>query len=212
MKLSYWITLMILLPTIIFGKETSPSEIIRNVEKTLLSDKTVRIQFEQTYHWNLTGEEQSIKGELLLEGDDRFRVTTDDQIMVSNGKTLWTYSKPSNRVLIDVLSKSSNTLLPRQVLFKYTQDYASRVTGEELVAERQCFVIEFTTKTGDVFFPKIMVWVDKKEWVPRKIEQTDINENVSVYFLHDVEIGAPLPKDIFSFVIPDGVDVVEMNK
>ena len=92
-------------------------------------------------------------------GKDRFRVTTEDQLIVSDGETLWTYSQPSHRVLIDDLSTTENTLLPRQILFQYTEDYQVSVIREENFVDKACYVLGFTPETGDVFFTEIMAWV-----------------------------------------------------
>ena len=194
-----------------WGKDISPDKVIKNVEKTLTEAKTVRVVFEQTYHWSLTGEENTLKGELLLEGEDRFRVTTEDQIIVSDGETLWTYSKTSRRVIIDRLDNSDNTLLPRQMLFQYRRDYRSRIEGEEVVLDRPCYRLVFTSETGDVFFTQIRAWVDKQEWVPRQIEQIDLNENRTIYLLREIQIGMDLKQDTFQFTVPDSVEVIRME-
>ena len=193
------------------GGQVSPKKIIQNVEKKLTSAKTAKVDFEETYIWELTGEEQSLKGELLLEGKDRFRVTTEDQVIVSDGKTLWTYSKPSHRVLIDRLANSDNALLPRQILFQYTRDYQARVSGEEIVLGKPCHVLTFTSETGDVFITQIKIWVEKIEWIPLKVEQTDLNENQRIFLLHDVQIGVVVDEKNFQFTIPDGAEVIDMR-
>ena len=195
----------------LFGNDISPKKIIQNVEKRLTSAKTIGVDFQETYVWKLTGEEQSLRGVLLLEGETRFRVTTEDQVIVSDGETLWTYSKPSHRVLVDKLVTSDDTLLPRQILFRYTKDYGVRIMGEEAVSGKPCYVLVFTAETGDVFIPRVHVWIDKEEWVPRKVEQTDLNENRTIYLIHDVHLGVPLDEKIFQFTIPEGAEVIDMK-
>jgi len=197
--------------SLVWGGDVSPKKVIRNFEKKLNSAKTVRVDFQETYIWKLTGEEQSLRGELLLEGENRFRVTTEDQIIVSDGETLWTYSKPSHRVLIDRLTTSDDALLPRRILFRYTEDYHVRLGGEEEISGNPCYVLIFTAETGDVIIPQVKVWIDKREWVPRKVEQTDLSENRTVYLLYDIQVDFPLDKEIFHFTIPDGAEIIDMK-
>ena len=196
---------------LVFGGDISPKQVIDNVEKTLIEAKTVKLTFEQTYVWEFAGEEKSISGELVLEGEDRFRVVTEDQVIVSDGETLWTHNKPSNQVLIDRLTNSDNTLLPRQILFQYKRDYRSRVEGEEDIFGKRCYILLFTAETGDTFISQIRAWVDKSQWIPRKIEQVDLGENHTTYLLQNIEIGIPLGNDFFDFIVPDGVDVIDMR-
>lgn len=197
--------------SILAARTISPRRVISNVEERLASEETVKVDFRETYTWTLTGEEQSLSGELLLSGKDRFRVTTEDQVIVSDGHVLWTYNQPSHRVLIDDLSDSENAILPRQILFQTTRDYEARIAGEVECDDRSCYELVFTSETGDVFFPMIRVWVDSKEWVPVKVEQTDLNENRTVYELLDVQVGFPAAEEAFRFSVPDGAEVVDMR-
>lgn len=212
MRRSVWTGILCVMMTIpLFSqKSISPGKIIRNVEKKLTSAKTVRIKFQETYAWKLTGEEQTLTGELLLEGKDRFRITTEDQIIVSDGDTLWTYSKPSHRVLIDRLSKSENTLLPRQILLQYTREYHARVAGEETIAGKACYVLLFRPNSGDTFMDQIRVWIDQKEWVPVKIEQTDLGGNRTTYHLREILMNPSIVRGAFQFSIPEGAEVINM--
>ena len=203
--------LLILNASVSRGAEISPRRVIENVEKALTSEKTVRLDFEETYVWKLTGEEQSLRGELLLSGKDRFRVTTEDQIIVSDGNALWTYSKPSHRVLVDRLANSENAILPRQILFQYTRDYQSRVVGEGVYHEKPCYELLFTSETGDVFFPEIRVWIDSRDWMPIRVEQADLNDNRTVYTLENMQVGIAVEEDAFRFSVPEGAEVIDMR-
>jgi len=210
---SAWIVMVWggLFSAVLLGREISSDNIIQNVEKTFTSAKTLTIHFQQTYIWKLTGEEQVLEGELLMEGEKKFRVTTEDQVIVSNGTTLWTYSKPSHRVLVDKLVVSDDALLPRQILFRYTQDYRSRVTGEEAILENPCYKVVLIAKTPDVFIPQVCVWIDKKEWVPRKVEQIDIDENRTIFLLRSLQMNSILKEETFRFTVPEGAEVIHMQ-
>jgi outer membrane lipoprotein-sorting protein len=205
------ILLIILMNVAFLGATDSANKIIRNVEKKLTSAQSIRVHFTETYIWELTGEESSLEGELILGNGDRFRITTEDQIIVSDGTTLYTYSKPSHRVLIDKLSSDDNTLLPRQILFHYKKDYRAIVQQTESVKGIPCTVLEFHALSKDIFVPEIRVWIDTKAWVPRQVEQTDLEKNRTIYFLNTIEFDIPLPPLVFQLEIPEGADVVNMK-
>jgi len=191
--------------------EDPPDRIIRNVEKKLEQTKTIRLEFLEERIWKLTGETQGLRGELVLEGESRFRISTEDQVIVSDGTTLWTYNLPTKQVLIDKLVNTKDALLPRQILFQYTRDYRVHGLAGESVLGIPCAVLVFTSETGDVFIPQVKVWVDKTEWIPRKIEQKDINEDLTVYTLENVRIGIPLDPSLFRFTPPKDADVIDMR-
>jgi outer membrane lipoprotein-sorting protein len=194
-----------------WGADISPQQIIQNVEKNIDSGKVLSLTFEETYSWALTGEENVLSGKMLLGKGDQFRITTEDQIIVSDGNTLWTYSKPANRVLIDKVAESEGALLPRQIFFQYTQNFSSRLEGEVEIQDKKCYILRLEAEEENVFVPFVRVWVDMVTWLPVKIEQTDVNENKSVYLLHQIEITEKAPADSFRFEIPAGVEVIHMQ-
>lgn len=193
------------------GDGPSPQKIISQVEEKLSSGKNIKVFFEEVFVWKLAGEDQTIKGVLFLQGESKFCIITPDQQIVSDGNNLYTYSKPSHRVLIDRLGQSKDALLPRQILFQYTENHQTRVIGEEDVSGNDCYILESVHETGETYFPTIRAWVDKKTWIPRKIEQTDLYENRTIYILKNVEIGVEIAEEQFHFVIPDSAEVIDMR-
>ena len=186
-------------------------EIIRNVERVLTDQKTVKADFEELFVWQLVGEKQSIKGEFKLKGDSCFRITTADQIIVSDGIMLWTYSKPTNRVLIDKVENAENEWLPQKLFLKTRKEYHHRFVGEGKVSDRKCYIIDFQAIKDDTYFPKMKVWVDAEKWIPQRIEQTDISKNRVVYTLSDVQTGLALQDSIFQFKAPVEAEIIDLR-
>jgi outer membrane lipoprotein-sorting protein len=212
MKINWHVlTVMIFLAGILRSDEPSPKKIIDQVEAKLISGKNIKVQFEEMFIWKLAGEDQKIEGELYLQGDSKFCIITEDQKIVSDGVNLYTYDKSANRVLIDRLGQSEDALLPRQILFQYTKNHRTRIVGKEVISGNQCYILEFTHETGEVYFPTVRVWVDEKAWVPRKVEQIDLYENRTIYLLKNVEIGIELEEKQFHFIIPESAEVIDMR-
>jgi outer membrane lipoprotein carrier protein len=205
------IGLMCLLCMPAFGAGLQSQEIIQNVEKKLSEKQTVTARFEELYVWKLTGEKQTIKGEFNLKGENRFRITTDDQLIVSDGKTLWTYSKPAGRVLIDKVENAENDWLPQKLFLKTRKDFRHRLSGEETLQGRKCYVIDFDAENEDSYITKMKVWVDAETWLPGKIEQTDISRNKTIYTLSEIKTGPDLEDSLFEFKPPEGVEIIDLR-
>lgn len=199
---------MLILPALLSA--ITPDKIMDDVEKKMNSKKTIHIQFQQSYVWELTGETSSIEGDLKLDGEEKFRITTPDQVIVSNGKKMWTYSIEANRVLVDQIGASSDALLPKQIFFHYRNDYLQTMGEDEIVEGHTCYVVRFSSQSGDEYFPQIRIWVDKDESVPRQIEQTDINDNRTIYTFKQILFDVSLPKDTFNFTPPGTAEVIEL--
>jgi chaperone LolA len=205
----YALSCLICIPA--FGAGIQSQEIIRNVEQKLSEKQTVTARFEELYVWKLTGEKQSIKGEFNLKGENRFRITTEDQLIVSDGKTLWTYSKPAGRVLIDKVENAENDWLPQKLFLKTRKEFRHRLSGEETLQARKCYVIEFDAENEDSYITKMKVWVDEETWLPGKIEQTDISKNKTVYTLSEIKAGLELEDSLFEFKPPEGTEIIDLR-
>ncbi len=88
---------------------------------------------------------------------------------------LWTYSPASDRTI-----KISGHLLRQSVMGsdlsyedmmedpELTKLYRAKVVGEELLHERNCWILELTAKTEDVAYYTRKLWVDKERFVLHK--------------------------------------------
>jgi len=202
---------IITFPRLSSGADLTPQEIIEKVEQTFYKQKSLYAVFQETYIWGLTGEEQTVKGELLLEGDKKFFISTGDQIIVSDGTILKTYNQVENQVLIDRLETTEDDLLPSRILFKYKQQYDSRLLGEEAIQGEKCYEILFTPSEGDLFYNEVHVWVDAQRWIPRKIEQKSIDGNTTVYLLTEIKLGVEVQNSDFTLDAPENAEIIDMR-
>jgi chaperone LolA len=195
----------------LIGAGIQSQEIIQNVEKKLSEKQTVTARFEEQYVWKLTGEKQTIKGEFNLKGENRFRITTEDQLIVSDGKTLWTYSKPAGRVLVDKVENAENDWLPQKLFLKTRKEFRHRLSGEATFQARKCYVVDFDAEKDDSYITKMKVWVDAETWLPAKIEQTDISRNQTIYTLSEIRAGLELEDSLFEFKAPEGAEIIDLR-
>ncbi len=204
-------SLIIVFPVFCRGGDVSPQEIIEKVEQTFYTKKTFYAVFEERYIWGLTGEEQIVKGELLLEGENRFRISTEDQIIVSDGITLKTYNKLENQVLIDKLEPTEDDLLPSKILFKYKQKYNSQLLGVKNIQGKSCYEVLFTPRESDLFYKEVRIWVEKERWIPKKIEQKSIDGNTTVYLLGEIKLGIKIKENDFTLQTPENAEIIDMR-
>jgi len=185
-------------------------QIVSKVGKTIREAKTLEIEFEERFIWKMTDEENVLKGTLMMSGDEKFRIETDDQLLVSDGETLWTYNKLANRVLIDQLANSDEALLPRQLLLQYTDGYLAQKLPSETVGGKVCDVLSFTDQDGESYYVKWQVWIDPDTYLPKKLMQEDLNGNMNIYILNSIRSGQTMDLDVFKFIIPEDAEVIEM--
>ncbi|MBN2417085.1 outer membrane lipoprotein carrier protein LolA [bacterium] len=199
------------LPLSAAAQRLSPSAVLKNVEQALQRAGAMNITYKEHYLWSLTGAEQTSSGTLMLEGEEKFRAETGDQVMISDGKTLWSYNIPAARVIIDRMESNEDTMLPRRILFHYSRDYDLRIGDEEAVNGVTCLKLMFTTSTGQTMFPDVTVWVNRDTWMIVQVKQVDLNANETTYLLERVEVNQTFPRETFTFTPPEGVEVVDMR-
>lgn len=195
----------------IFAGSISAKNIIRNVKKKYEAIQSLKADFKQVYTWELVGETQTLEGTLYLKTGNRYRIETESQIIVTDGNIVWTYSKSTNQVIIDLLNKSEENPLPKDLLFKYSEEYVPHLVGEEKIDSNKTYVLNLIPKDEEAFIKSMKIWVDASNWLTIKIEQVDINDNVNTYYVSDIEQNMELSNTLFTFQIPPDAEVVDLR-
>jgi chaperone LolA len=209
-KTSGILTALFLVCRPVAAQETAES-IVKKVRENYEKLQSLQADFVQQYTWSLAGETQMLEGKLYLKKGDRYRVETATQTIVTDGATVWTYSLEKQQVFIDKLSKSAENPLPRELLVKYARDFKAKLLGTEKIGKTDTYRIRFTPRDENSFIREVTAWIDKDTWLARKIEQHDINDNITVYEIKNPQRDLALADDFFIFKIPDDVEVVDLR-
>jgi len=130
MKKKYTLIIVLLLLILIinlfnaFADEKSKS-IIKNVLKKYEESKNIKVDFLQSFNWKLTENISEQKGTIWLQGKEKFKITTEDQTIVSDGETVWSHSKINKQVIIDKVANTEDINLPRDILLNFSDQYES---------------------------------------------------------------------------------------
>jgi len=209
-KITAIITLLLVLTPIVYGQ--SAEEVIQNVRAQVNTTEPIRVQFQQVFQWKLTGKEEKVQGSMDLQGLDKFRIETPDQTIVSNGKTMWTYSRPENQVIIDTVRQSGQSLMPRDILFSYPDEYNTKIIQKSAELDGQFVVVlRMLPKNEDQFIQEIKVWINRESWKPMKVEFTDLNDNQTVYSIESITKDANISGNTFQFQPPKEAEVIDVR-
>lgn len=187
-------------------------KIVKKLREKYEKIQTLQAEFVQTSIWSLAGEQHQSEGKIYLAEKNKYRVETDPQLIITDGNIVWTFSKERDQVIIDDLSKSKENPLPRDILLKYTKDSRAELLGETEIGGTPCYQIKFQPKNEDSFIISTTVWVSKADWLAIQIEQEDLNENITRYFLKNIKVNSPLSDSLFSYQIPASAEVVDLRQ
>ena len=204
------LSVMLTLTGVIYAQ--SADEVITNVQKQVQVEMPVRVKFQQVFEWKLTGKVDKSEGSMVLKGYDQFRIETQDQTVVSNGKTMWTYSNLENQVIVDTVRNTGRALMPRDILFSYPEEYDTNILRkQEDLGGKSTVVLRMTPKDEDQYLQEIKVWVNRESWKPVQVEFTDLNENTTLYKIDSIKPDASVNDSTFVFQPPDGTEIIDVR-
>lgn len=194
-----------------FDKNPTAKQIINNVQKKLENIKLIEADFNQTFYWSLAEEEEQYKGKIYIGENDEFRIETPHQLIVSDGTSVWTLSQAEKQVIIDYLDPTEGNYLPKHLFVNYHKDYELEMIGAENISVWECYHVVLKSKTSDVFIQKIDIWIDKKEWLTRKLVYFDANENTTTYNINEIKLATTPNKKLFLYTQDESIEVVDLR-
>ena len=189
------------------------NKIIKNVQNTYDDMDNLTASFVQVETFKLTGTQTETAGKIFIKDGKKYRFESEDQIVVTDGESVWTYNNISNQLLIDNVRENSGALLPRDMLFKYPKNHYATLLKEETGGVKKVYVVRLDPKEDTSgFLSSVKLWVQDKTWLIQKIEAVDLNGNSSLYKITNIDHSTKLADDLFSYSAPAGADVVDMRK
>ncbi len=183
-------------------------EIIKNVQSKYNSTKDAQATYSQSVKYS-SGSTQSSSGIIYIQKEDKYRIESKNETIVTDGVTSWSYSKKKKQVVIDNYKNDGNTFSPNKFLFNYPENFYSDLDGSETISGSDCYVLKLSPRhKGSVKSAKI--WVDKEENLIRKIT-INSSESSTTYSLKKITLDAGLASSKFTFSPPEGVEVIDLR-
>ncbi len=187
-------------------------KIIKNIQKKYRSSKTIEIQFKEVSRFSLTDMQTEMNGTLLMEGQDKFRFESENQVLVNDGKTLWRYNPLDNQVLIDHAKKSEEDVMLNKLIFEIKDHYYGQLLEEKKVGKVKEYAIKLTPKPeSQSFFTSIQLWVVDKTWEIKRLIYIDYNDNQVEYQVNSLKFDPTIINSTFVFDPPEGTQVVDLR-
>lgn len=168
---------------------------------------TIQAGFTQTVIHS-KDKSQTSKGKLYVASPDRFRLDYLEpysQLYIADGKTLTSYDEDLEQVIIkpqgEMLTNTPAMVLsnPKQLDQDYKVEYQGRWDG------RKWYLL--TPKRQDTNFEQLRLGFENKRLKMMELKDSFGQFNRLVF--DNVQYNKPLPKKVFSFVPPEGVDIIK---
>ena len=193
------------------GAGDDPQEILGSVRKKYETIRDAELRFTQRTKFPQSPLEQRAKGTLYLKKEHKYRIETEDQTVVTDGETVWSYSAANRQVLIDRFKLSERSFSPERILGGSTEEYTASIRGREKAVNTECIVLRLVPRAEGSLVSSLRLWVDPSEWLVRMAEITDANGKVTTYTVSDIKLNSGLSDSRFVMQIPEGAEVVDMR-
>ncbi|HKT58662.1 MAG TPA: outer membrane lipoprotein carrier protein LolA [Gemmatimonadales bacterium] len=157
------------------------------------------------------------KGTLVQAGQDKLSMRFSDppgEAIVIDGHSIWVYT-PSTTPgqVIRMALPSGGPVYGYNILAWLLDRPAERYTATYVRSDRlngrAVDVVRLDPAVPDLPFERAIVWLDKEDGLPRKLEITEHSGATRTLTLSKVRTNRSVPDDTFTFKPPSGVRVID---
>jgi outer membrane lipoprotein carrier protein len=155
---------------------------------------------------------QETHGEMILWAPNQFWWQTQDpfaQLIVSNGQRLWIYDKDLEQVTVQPVDNRT-TSTPALLLSGNGQDIDKEFVVEMAQTEDGLTLYRLIPKDPESLYQSLRLNFKNDQLLEMQIQDT-LFQKTSLIF-SDVVVNPMIDESIFQFVVPKGVDLVEMGQ
>jgi outer membrane lipoprotein carrier protein len=108
------------------------------------------------------GVKEEFKGKITVKGD-KFRLLLDDQEIINNGTTVWTYLPSAKEVNIDNFDPGSDDVNPTKIFEMYKEGFKYLYLADKTEGGVVCEEIDLVPEKKDAQYFKIKMMIVKKD-------------------------------------------------
>jgi len=187
-------------------------DVLDLVRKKYASVNDAEIHFTEKVRFSLSTAEATSTGTLQIKKPKKYRLEMGDQTVVTDGTTVWSYSKPLNQVLVDAYKEDERSLTPDRLLLGTSGGYVPVIVGTDHLGKTETEVLKLTPKDEQSMVSSIRLWVDQHDWTVHQVEVIDVNGKQTTYTVQQLKLNPGLADSRFAFQAPEGAEVVDLRK
>jgi outer membrane lipoprotein carrier protein len=184
--------------------------VLKAIEEKLNSIETLSVEFVQEVNSGVFATIEKTEGKIYLADGDRFRIETDEQVIVSDSVFLWVYSVENKQVKIDSVDEVEDMVKPSDYLFSFKEDYNADLTLKSECDFGECLEVVLKSKQKDNFIKQMKLYIEADTYLTHRAEYTDINGNLVTVKFDKYKLNNKIPRQIFQFKTPKGVEEIRL--
>ncbi|MBX2964122.1 MAG: outer membrane lipoprotein carrier protein LolA [Cyclobacteriaceae bacterium] len=172
--------------------------------------------FEANITSSMTNESEGIKEEFkgkITVKADKFRLAMDDQEIINNGTTVWTYLPAAKEVNIDNYDPDADEVNPSKIYELYKKGFKYLYIEDVTEAGVLCEVVDLVPEKKDAQYFKIKMNIAKKDRSIQSWTMFDKSGNRYKYTITKFTPNVNVPDSFFTFDPKKypGVEVIDLR-
>ena len=187
------------------GAQTaSPEAVARQLQTRYGATESLQASFVQSVG------AQRLEGTLSVRGG-AFRLDLGSQVLVTDGTTLWSYSRDDEQVVVQDYDPARVGFNVGQLFTDYLDVF--RVTGASraTIAGTRHDVLTLRPREAGMSVRDATLYVRSSDAVPTRVRVHDTNGGTLAFDLTNVRRNVTLPASTFQFTAPSGTEVVDLR-
>lgn len=192
-----------------FAFAQSADQTLKAIINQAKSYKNIEIAFDYRMTNEEAGIDETMAGAGFLQGDS-FKISLDNQEMISDGNVVWTYLPDEEEVMVsDIASDGSSS--PLAILASYQDNVKASFVKNNSSDDLQTLEVKATN--GDKKFDKIHICIRKADLQVASVSMFDDNGNTFTYNITKFVTNQDFPENFFVFdeTAHPGVEVIDMR-
>lgn len=196
------ITAFLIIGLISLNLDDRGSELLENIQDKFNKINSLSVEFKQTANGKAP-----LTGTLLFKKDDKIRIEFKHSVLISDGKTNWSYNKKENKVIISNYDESS--AFPFS-LKKIIYDYPKECSISSERSDGSSVLVLTPNASSSIGYSLIKIWSDS-DYLINKVVLKDNAESLIQIEFFKYKLNAKVSDSKFIFYPPEGSKVIDLR-
>ncbi len=173
---------------------------LKKLQEKFLSINNFSAEFEQIS--NSFGDQQNARGKFYYSKGNKFRIEFADQIICSDGKSIWNYDESEKRVVINNLDDQPGIFSIDKYIMEFSKfcNYSKIKNG-----------LRFENCTDDNSFYKSIELSYNDNYMLTSVDVKDNMNNRYAFKLINMIENKITDDSIFKLTIPEGIRIIDLR-
>jgi outer membrane lipoprotein carrier protein len=157
------------------------------------------------------------RGTLVQAGSDKLAMRFTDppgEAVIIDGRSVWVYTPSTTPGQVIRMSVPSGGPVYGYNMLAWLLDrpaerYTASYLRADVVGGRSMDVVELVPAVPDLPFERAVLWLDRADGIPRRLEITEHSGATRTLTLSKLRVNKSVPDSTFRFDVPSGVRVVD---